>query len=92
MELFEKITQMADGLLPEMVAVRRDLHKHAESGWCEMRTSSIIARKLTEMGYEVLLGEQVCDRENRMGVADEATLNAQYERAVAQGGDPEFLP
>ena len=92
MELFEKIIQMADGLLPEMVAVRRDLHKHAESGWFEMRTSSIIARKLTNLGYRVLLGEDVCDRESRMGVADEDILQAQYERAVAQGADPEFVP
>ena len=92
MELFEKITQMADGLLPEMVAVRRDLHKHAESGWFEMRTSSIIARKLTDLGYRVLVGEAVCDRDARMGVADEAVLQAQYERAVAQGADPEFVP
>ena len=92
MELFEKITQMADGLLPEMVAVRRDLHKHAESGWFEMRTSSIIARKLTDLGYRVLVGEDVCKRDARMGVADEAVLEAQYERAVAQGADPEFAP
>ena len=40
MELFEEITQMADGLLPEMVAVRRDLHKHAETGWLETISSS----------------------------------------------------
>ena len=92
MELFEKITQMADGLLPEMVAVRRDLHKHAQSGWFDMRTSSIIARKLTDLGYRVLVGEAVCDRDARMGVADEAVLQAQYERAVAQGAAPEFVP
>ena len=92
MELFEKIAQMADGLLPEMVAVRRDLHKHAEPGWFEMRTSSIIARTLTELGYKVLVGEDVCRRESRMGVADEDILEAQYARAVAQGADPEFVP
>lgn len=92
MQIIEKIIAQAEAMQEEMVAQRRDFHKYAESGWFEMRTTSIIARKLTEIGYEVLLGEQVCDRENRMGVADEATLNAQYERAVAQGGDPEFLP
>ncbi len=56
-----------------------------------MRTSSIIARKLTELGYEVLVGDAVCDRETRMGVPDEAALEAQYARAVAQGADPEFV-
>ena len=92
MELFEKIIEMADGLLPEMTAVRRDLHKHAETGWLEMRTSSIIARKLTDLGYKVLVGEDVCLREARMGVPEEAVLETQYERAVAQGADPEFVP
>lgn len=92
MQIVEKIIAQAEAMQAEMVAQRRDFHKYAESGWFEMRTTSIIARKLTEMGYEVLLGEDVCDRESRMGVADEATLEKQYERAAQQGGDPAFLP
>ena len=92
MQIIEKIISQAEAMQPEMVALRRDFHKYAESGWFEMRTSSIIARKLTDLGYEVLTGEDVCDRDARMGVADQATLDAQYERAVAQGADPEFVP
>ena len=92
MQIIEKIIAQAEALQPEMVAQRRDFHKYAESGWFEMRTSSIIARKLTDMGYEVLVGEDVCDKDARMGVASDEVLEKQYERAVAQGGDPEFLP
>lgn len=92
MQIIEKIIAQAEAMQPQMVAQRRDFHKYAESGWFEMRTSSIIARKLTDMGYEVLVGEDVCERDARMGVADQATLDAQYQRAVEQGGDPEFLP
>ena len=92
MELFQKIADMADDLLPEMTAMRRDLHKHAEMGWLEMRTSSIIARKLTDLGYQVLVGEDVCLREARMGVPEESVLETQYARAIAQGADPEFVP
>ena len=92
MQIIEKIIAQAEAMQPEMVAQRRDFHKYAESGWFEMRTSSIIARKLTDMGYEVLVGEDVCDRDARMGVASDEVLEQQYERAVAQGGDPEFLP
>lgn len=91
MNVVAMIQQNAEALQAEMVRQRRDFHKYAESGWFEMRTTSIIARKLTELGYEVLVGEAVCDREARMGVADQATLAAQYERAVAQGADPEFV-
>lgn len=91
MNTIEFIKNSAEALQPEMVAYRRDFHKYAESGWFEMRTTSIIARRLTELGYEVLVGEDVCDRDARMGVADEATLEAQYQRAIEQGADPEFV-
>ena len=88
----ETILTMADALLPEMIACRRDFHKNAESGWFEMRTSSLIARKLTQLGYEVLVGEAVCDREARMGVPAMEKLEAHYAWAAANGADPEFLP
>ena len=83
---------MTDDMKDDLVAQRRDFHKYAEPGWFEMRTSSIIARKLTELGYEVLVGDQVCKKEARMGVPSDEELEAQYERAAAQGADPEFLP
>ncbi len=91
MNTFEKIIEMTDQMQQDLVAQRRDFHKHAEMGWLEMRTTSIIARKLTELGYEVLVGEQVCNRDERMGVPDEAVLEKEYERAVAQGADEEFV-
>lgn len=78
-------------LAPQLTATRRDFHKHAETGWLEMRTASLIARRLTDLGYEVLVGREVCREDARMGVPDEATLQMGYERAKAQGADPEFL-
>ena len=92
MQAKETILRMAEQMLPEMVAQRRDFHKNAESGWFEMRTSSIIARKLTELGYEVLVGEAVCDRDARMGVPSAEKLEAHYAWAEKNGADPEFLP
>ena len=91
MSTYEKIIKLADEVAPEMIALRRDFHKYAEAGWMEMRTSSIIARKLTDLGYEVLVGEQVCDRDARMGVPSDEVLEASYQRAVEQGADPEFV-
>jgi aminobenzoyl-glutamate utilization protein A len=88
---YELIAKVAEESREEMIARRRDYHKHAETGWLEMRTSSLIARELTNLGYEVLLGEDVCNPEDRMGVPDEKELEECYARAVAQGADPEFV-
>lgn len=91
MNVYEKITELADALQPELVAQRRDFHKYAESGWLEMRTSSIIARRLTLLGYEVLTGDAVCKPDARMGVPEDAVLEAHYQLALQQGADPEFV-
>ena len=90
--VFEKIKTISQSLEQNMVAQRRDFHKHAETGWFENRTSSIIARHLTNLGYEVLLGEEVCDRETRMGVPSQEAMDAHYEKALSWGADPEFAP
>ncbi|MBB3771977.1 hippurate hydrolase [Angulomicrobium tetraedrale] len=42
--------------LPELVALRRDLHAHPELGLEEVRTSEIIARELAALGYAVTRG------------------------------------
>lgn len=91
MNTYEKIIKLADEVAPEMIALRRDFHKYAEAGWMEMRTSSIIARRLTDLGYEVLVGDQVCNKNERMGVPADEVLEASYRRAVEQGADPEFI-
>lgn len=93
MTVYEKIITSVQESEEDLIAIRRDFHKYAETGWFEMRTSSIIARKLTDMGLdEVLVGDQVCKKDARMGVPSEEALQENYERAVRQGGDPEFLP
>lgn len=93
MAMYEKIVTLVDEVTADLVTTRRDFHKYAESGWFEMRTSSIIARKLTDMGMdEVLVGDQVCKKDARMGVPSEEALEKSYKRALEQGGDPEFLP
>lgn len=91
MDMYQKIQAEADAITPELIALRRDFHKHAETGWFEMRTSSIIARRLFDLGYEVLVGEAVCKRDERMGVPSDEALEEGYQRAVSQGADEEFV-
>lgn len=40
---------------------RRDFHKHAEAGWTEFRTASIVAERLDELGYDLKIGKEVIE-------------------------------
>lgn len=42
--------------IQEFIDIRRDIHAHPELGLKEIRTSELIASKLTEWGYEVARG------------------------------------
>ncbi|MBK8134662.1 MAG: amidohydrolase [Chloroflexi bacterium] len=46
----------AEQLRDEMVAMRRDFHQHPETAFEEIRTSAIVAEKLTQLGLEVQTG------------------------------------
>jgi len=51
-DLFEE----ANTLFESMRALRRDFHRHPELGFQEVRTSSIVAQTLRELGLEVTTG------------------------------------
>ena len=90
--MIKELEKFVEGLQPGLVATRRDFHKYAEAGWTEFRTASLIARRLHDLGFEVKAGRDVVNDADRMGVPDEAVLERHYQRALEQGGDPEFLP
>lgn len=89
---YRAVKEMAERVENRVIADRRDFHRYAEAGWTEFRMASLVARRLTELGYRVSLGRDVLVDEERMGLPDADMLEAQYQRAVAQEGDPEFLP
>lgn len=90
--MFETIRTFAEGMEQTLIARRRDFHKYAETGWKEMRTTSLIARHLKDLGYELVLGSDLYNPEDRLGVPAQAELDAAFARAEEQGADPEFLP
>lgn len=92
MSVFETIKTMAEDMEDTLIAKRRDFHKYPELCWQEMRTTSLIAKELSILGYELLLGQDLYDPIDRLGVPSEDTLDAAYERAKQQGADPAFLP
>jgi aminobenzoyl-glutamate utilization protein A len=87
----EKITEITRAIQDTIIADRRDFHQHAETGWCEFRTASLVARRLLDLGYEGHAGREVLRDEDRMGLPAPEMLEQRWQRALAQGGDAEYL-
>lgn len=89
--MISQSTRSVDELVPLMTKWRRDLHKHAEPGWLEFRTASIVADQLEVLGYELRVGKEVIDSETRMGVPAEEVLILHEERALAEGANRKWV-
>ena len=87
----EKIWQEAEAMQGELVASRRDLHRHPESAWTEFRTAAKVASSLEALGYEVLCGAEVIKEEAMMGVPSKEVLAECVERALSEGADPKWV-
>lgn len=85
------IWEQAQGLREEMIARRRNLHQHPETGWTEFRTASMIIKELRSLGYEVSFGAAVVNEEYMMGVPSTEVLAGYMERAISEGADEELV-
>ena len=91
MDIMKRIIERAQAIQPELAALRRDFHHYPETGWLEMRTSAIIAKRLTELGYDVKTGRAVCAEGARMGLPDADTLRRHAQEALMQGAPAAYL-
>ena len=91
MDIMKRIMERAQAISPELTALRRDFHHYPETGWLEMRTSAIIAKRLTELGYDVKTGRAVCAEGARMGLPPKEALASHAREALAQGAPADFL-
>ncbi len=64
----------AEAMRDALVAMRRDLHAHPELSFQEFRTAGIVAKTLSELGYEVQTG---VGQTGVIGVLDGAAAGAQ---------------
>jgi aminobenzoyl-glutamate utilization protein A len=71
--------------------IRRDLHRHAEAGWKEFRTSALLATELDDLGYDVFVGEDTVAPDERMGVPPADEVAAARERAREAGAPADYL-
>jgi hippurate hydrolase len=71
--------------LPELVAIRRDIHAHPEMGLEEVRTAALVAAKLREWGVEVTEGV------GRTGVVGTIRGRLPGQRAIGLRADMDAL-
>jgi hippurate hydrolase len=71
--------------MPDLVALRHDLHRHPELGLEEVRTSALVAERLEALGYKVTRGLA------GTGVVGSLTVGAS-ERSVGLRADMDALP
>lgn len=80
-ECINKLKDLAFKYHQETIKQRRDFHHYAERGWLEIRTACQIATTLEELGYGVLVGKEIMDKDARMGLPPETIFNLNYLRA-----------
>ncbi len=74
-----------------LVEIRRDLHRHAESGWKEFRTTALLAEAMEERGFSISLGSEAVAADERLGVPSSDELAAAEERARDEGAPEPYL-
>ena len=52
----DQLKAEVDELVPDLIAMRRDLHEHPELAFEEVRTAGMIAQRLRSLGLEVQMG------------------------------------
>lgn len=87
----QKIAELAKQWEAKTIVRRRDLHKHAESGWTEFRTAALVVQALKTAGYEVFFGDDALSEGSMMGVPHNDVLAGHMKRAIAQGADPDLV-
>ncbi|MCH8822689.1 MAG: amidohydrolase [Planctomycetes bacterium] len=81
----EQIKSIIADELPELLAIRHDLHAHPELGYEERRTSEVVRRELTNVGIEF-----VSDLAGGTGILGH--LPGEAEKAIALRADMDALP
>lgn len=73
------------GYEPDLIAIRRDIHAHPETGYEEVRTSALVAKELSAYGIEVHHGLA------KTGVVGTLKGNRPGQRAIALRADMDAL-
>lgn len=75
----------------DAVKWRRDMHRCPQPYWLEFYSTGLVAEKLSEWGYEILMGKDIIDAEDQLLLPDAEILQMEYDRAIKAGVKEEFL-
>jgi aminobenzoyl-glutamate utilization protein A len=75
----------------DVVALRRDFHRHPETAFREIRTVAKVAEILTDLGVEPRLGERVIRTEDVTDYPTAEQLDESAHRAAATGADDTWV-
>ncbi len=87
----DRLKAEIDELVPDLVAMRRDLHEHPELAFEEVRTSGIVAQRLKALGLEVQTGVA---KTGVVGVlrGENGNGNGKQTKTIAIRADMDALP
>ncbi|MFD1039333.1 amidohydrolase [Virgibacillus byunsanensis] len=80
-----------ENLAKQIVEWRRGFHQYPEQGFLEMRTASIVASILDELGFDLQLGKDVMSAEDCMGKPDKQVTEEHYEWALQHGAEKKYI-
>lgn len=75
----------------QLIKWRRDFHQHPELGFLEMRTSTIVASYLEELGFDIKIGKEVMNPNYTMGKPNKEETNSHYRWAKNNGAIEKYL-
>lgn len=89
--MYETIKQLAHSYHQETIQCRRHIHRYGETGWLEIKTACLIAQKLEALGYEIKMGQEIMNKDERMGLPSPEVLQQNYERAKQEGASSPYI-
>lgn len=81
----DAIAELCAAALGDVIALRRDLHRHPEVGWCEYRTTSVVRDRLSDMPVSIKAGRELYGSVTRLGVPEKRIRDDAASRALEAG-------
>lgn len=75
----------------QLIEWRRDFHRYPETGFLEMRTASIVASILDELGFQLEMGKEVMSPGYCMGKPSKEDTEAHVLWALENGAKKEYI-